>query len=94
MKEGDNPLDHTEFQTQVDEMGYILREHNTMDEELNDPDEREYIIFVGSHNDLNLYILWYGQENPGVTLVVESSFVPIVRRLSYAGMVEQETRLG
>ena len=54
MKEGDNPLEHTEFVTVVDEMGYLLREHNTIDEEPNDPDEREYTVFVGSHNDLNL----------------------------------------
>jgi len=78
MKEGDNPLDHTEFCIRSVEMGYVLREHNIVDETLNE--DPEYIIFVGTHNDLNLYIIWYGEQNPGLTLVNVDAFVPIVRR--------------
>ena len=82
MKEGDNPLDHTTFETSIDGMAYVLKEHNEIDEELNE--EPEYLVFQGTHNDLNLYIIWYGQENPGITLEVVASFAPIVRRLETA----------
>lgn len=79
MKRGDNPLEHTTFETEIAEMGYVLKEVNEVDEELND--EPEYLVFIGKHNDLNLYIIWYGEQNPGITLEVVHSFTPIVRRI-------------
>lgn len=69
-----------DFPTGTFEMGYVLIEDIPALSDLAE-DEKSVIIFVGSHDDLNIYQIWYNKENPGTQLRVIHSFVPIVRRL-------------
>lgn len=69
------------FTTAVIGTAYVL-----IEDLINDPDLedrlKEKLLFVGSHDDLNLYQIWYNKENPEMQLRVTDSFVPVVRRVT------------
>lgn len=60
-----------DFTTEAAEMAYVLIE---------DPEDT-HVIFIGTHDDLNLYQIWYNRNNPGAQFRVLDSFVPVVRRI-------------
>lgn len=70
------------FPTGTFEIGYVLVEDIPADDTIPEAD-KSAIIFIGSHDDLNLYQIWYNSENPGVQLRVAYPFTPIVRRLKH-----------
>ena len=59
--------------TQTNEMGYVLVERFGEDDL-----DSMHTFFIGSHDQLNLYQIWYNHENK-TQLEVEASFVPVVR---------------
>ena len=68
-----NVIDRANAQiTKTDGMCYILVEEGDED------DEETRTVFIGTHDQLNLYQIWYNMVNKTMLKVV-NSWVPVVR---------------